>query len=316
MVQYTAKPYGSSSSMSINDCATYWMLDDCSKISDANIELELKGNGIIPLPGSPRDRRIALLSRAARGLLIYEHCAPEELRKFCVQRGIIDEDGKKRTDSDMVQGRVKKSILIKRARDDEPIALLETADEHATFDRFLDLDPLIRKKIFTMHLQNLEYHHVPTQPPITQVSRLIKTESYPLFYDLCPANIRIARKPPTMYSTTKLADTPYLDAVERFFAKHTHQLNRFRNVNILLSVEPEAWKFTSWSYTLVVGEQEELRMPREEKPHNERKKEFGLHETRVGLNERMEELVDELKERGTGIKFKRTDWKVLKGIFG
>ncbi|EME84354.1 uncharacterized protein MYCFIDRAFT_173359 [Pseudocercospora fijiensis CIRAD86] len=316
MVQYTARPYGSSTQIDSNDCATYWMLDDCSKISDANIELELKDKGIFPPAGTQPARRIALLSRAQRGLLIYEKCTLEELRRFCMQRAILKTGGKKCERSNIkhaVEGRFKKSNFIKQARDDELITLLETADEHSTLERFLDLDPAIRKQIFSMHLSSLEYHHIPTLPPVTRVSRLIRQETYPLFYDLCPANIRIARKPPSINTVTKLADPPFLPAVERFFTKHTLQLNRFRRINVLLSVEPEAWKFTSWRYTLKVGEREVLSLEREEKPHNERKKEVGLRETRVSLNKRMQELVDDMVERGDGIKFRRTDWKILKG---
>lgn len=51
---------------------------------------------------------------------------------------------------------------------------------------FEDLPAELRVHIYEFHLQDLKADRIiPTQPPITKVSRLLREESLPLFYKIC-----------------------------------------------------------------------------------------------------------------------------------
>ncbi|KAK4496620.1 hypothetical protein PRZ48_012600 [Zasmidium cellare] len=63
------------------------------------------------------------------------------------------------------------------------IAVLEKADESQTFDRFLDLPPELRERIYGMYMAEFPRTLTfPTQPPLTLTSRLLRKEALPLFF--------------------------------------------------------------------------------------------------------------------------------------
>ncbi|PPJ51004.1 hypothetical protein CBER1_07823 [Cercospora berteroae] len=77
----------------------------------------------------PADRHFTIESRRQRGLLICDDCRAEELRQFCKERGI--------------------RLLGSSNNRAGMIAALELADEKGTtFDRFLDLPPELRLRIY------------------------------------------------------------------------------------------------------------------------------------------------------------------------
>lgn len=115
---------------------------------------------------SSRSRLEVLCQRAERGLCIYDKLTVSELRGCVAARQLHS-----------ATTPTKKADLIE---------FLEQADEHVTF-RFLDLPPELRVHVYTYHLQSLSTMkgHFPTQPPITTVSKLLRQESLPLFYQNC-----------------------------------------------------------------------------------------------------------------------------------
>lgn len=70
------------------------------------------------------------------------------------------------------------------------ISALEKADEDRTFLRFMDLPPELRTRIYDFYFEPLHRvrwdvapYTIPP-PPITIVSKQLRLESHPLFYNL------------------------------------------------------------------------------------------------------------------------------------
>jgi hypothetical protein len=120
--------------------------------------------------------------RCQRGLLSYEGLPIRELKLFIKQRGIPITAGKKPTLSSLK-------------------AQLEQADDDLTFDRFCDLPPELRQKIFQQYFDSFGQYVDSTgchrfgrpvcagQPPITMTSKQTRQEALPLFYSRCEFDI-------------------------------------------------------------------------------------------------------------------------------
>ena len=63
--------------------------------------------------------------------------------------------------------------------------ILEEADENMGFERLLDLPPELRVLIYGFYFDSLPKLREPVQPPLSQVSRLLRQESLPVFYSTC-----------------------------------------------------------------------------------------------------------------------------------
>jgi len=57
----------------------------------------------------------------------------------------------------------------------------------ASFPQFLELPEEIRELIYIQYLADLKQ---PVEPPITRASQLLRKETLPLFYKVCPLKIR------------------------------------------------------------------------------------------------------------------------------
>ncbi|KXT16648.1 hypothetical protein AC579_8053 [Pseudocercospora musae] len=129
-----------------------------------------------------------------RGLLDYHKCSDDELERFYQQRELATHHGN-------VDG-------VDR---DQLVARLQHADNHVTFDKFLALRAELRVEIYEHHIKSLPTTNVvsnkefeqfqrprfvaefnsrprPTVrelPPITKVSRLMRKECLPVWYQFC-----------------------------------------------------------------------------------------------------------------------------------
>jgi hypothetical protein len=116
-----------------------------------------------------RKRLIELVTRTKRGLRCYDGDTVTELKHFGLHRGF-----------DAPSLNVKKQALID---------ILETADEEATFDRFLELPAELRVYIYELHFASYGDHpraiESAAPPPITQVNSQIRQETLKLFYQTC-----------------------------------------------------------------------------------------------------------------------------------
>lgn len=99
----------------------------------------------------------------SRGLISYDQCSIAELQKFAIDRSIQ---------------RWFPTPPNRRAL----ITKLERANDAATFDPFEDLPPELRTRIYKLYFESLELPALPAQPPLTEVSRLVRKEALPLFY--------------------------------------------------------------------------------------------------------------------------------------
>ena len=105
---------------------------------------------------------IDAIGRHQRGLMSYEGCSVDELQAFCKARGLP----------------AKATTASRLAR------ALETADDLATFPRFLDLPAELRNAIYELHFHGFDsFNGEHVQPPLTMASRQLRSETLPLFYD-------------------------------------------------------------------------------------------------------------------------------------
>lgn len=112
-----------------------------------------------------KERTIETLHRFERGLLAYDLSSKSELQIFVRDRGL----------QDTIPATALKHKIIKR---------LEAADDTATFDRFLDLPPELPVMVYEFHFESFGPIDIAEQPPITMVSKDIRRESLPLFYQV------------------------------------------------------------------------------------------------------------------------------------
>ena len=141
-----------------------------SNPSDAVLE-EL--NFHAPKPTS-KLRLLKLLNRAERGFSSYNRLNAPHLRRMAKPRGVTATLGNS----------VKEKV----------IQLLETADErhaHATFERFASLPPELRVRIYELYFESLGIISCPSQPPISRVSRMLRMESLPIFFQTCRINVEV-----------------------------------------------------------------------------------------------------------------------------
>ncbi|GIZ44250.1 hypothetical protein CKM354_000745400 [Cercospora kikuchii] len=71
------------------------------------------------------------------------------------------------------------------------ISVLLGADEALHFDKFVDLPPELRERIYQFHISSLpERLFCPTQPPITRTCKLFRKEALPIFHRLTTFEFR------------------------------------------------------------------------------------------------------------------------------
>ncbi|CZT20612.1 uncharacterized protein RCC_06470 [Ramularia collo-cygni] len=181
MVQYRSHP--SSLATLRSSRSDYWKVWSPAHFEDDRIpskELKLQidarsGGGRQYTSGTSRSRLRILAYRAQRRLRCYDGDPKNLLRIFCRQRGL--------------------PIALQKAHKLELIKALETADELATFDRFLDLPAELRLLVYGFHFDDFEMRAnctdkilshreltYPATPAIAQVCSLIRRESLPCFY--------------------------------------------------------------------------------------------------------------------------------------
>jgi hypothetical protein len=161
----------------------YWKLDSGDPINyKKHILLEMLRDKHYTCKSRTLVRIQEHFVRCQRGLLSYEGLSIRELKLFTKQRGIPVTIGKKPTLSSLK-------------------AQLEQADDDLTFDRFSDLPPELRQKIFQQYFDPFGQYLNSSgrygfgrpvrggQPPITMASRQTRREALPLYYSRCQFDI-------------------------------------------------------------------------------------------------------------------------------
>ncbi|KAK3621225.1 hypothetical protein LTR56_022935 [Elasticomyces elasticus] len=140
----------------------YWKLDCHDAVTTAEAEAILIPRGFDFKPRTGVQRLRVLLSRSDRGLRTFEHLTIFQLRQLCKDR---------------------KLPVLTNASRDEFVAALEQADDEIGFPRFLDLPPKVRVLVYVAYFEDLEQSTLAVQPPVTMLSKELRTEALPIFYD-------------------------------------------------------------------------------------------------------------------------------------
>ncbi|TKA70254.1 hypothetical protein B0A55_07762 [Friedmanniomyces simplex] len=78
------------------------------------------------------------------------------------------------------------------------LALLDYEDEHPKFERFLQLPPELRNKVYAYHYADFRDRiYAPSQPPLSRICRQLRRESLPMFYATCEFELRLQRFSPS-----------------------------------------------------------------------------------------------------------------------
>lgn len=152
---------------------TYWKLNSGVAMPNRRLRHRIRNMDLPTLRITPKSRLRELYIRYQRRLICYEGLSIHELRHFAAQRGLA-----------VTNNATLNSFNALRA-------LLEKADDDATFERFSDLPPELRQIVLIRYFDSLAARKVQykQQPPITLVSRTLRKESLPLFYERCEFTI-------------------------------------------------------------------------------------------------------------------------------
>ncbi|CZT25437.1 uncharacterized protein RCC_11169 [Ramularia collo-cygni] len=208
-----------------NDAREYWMLQNESngllgpkrrRLDERNAKYNVSAS---------RSQLEKLCLRAEQGLYIYDKVPVLELRTFISARQLS----------------CKVPLKTKRA---DLVAILERADEERTFP-FLKLPPELRVQVFQYHFRTLQTRngHLVTLPPLTAVSKLVRKESMPLFYETCTFHLDI------------IAPDEWLRAInqaenDRYFAPAN--ATRLRGIR-KLQVEGSVGPYQSGTFVIEMG---------------------------------------------------------------
>ncbi|PIA91563.1 hypothetical protein CB0940_09042 [Cercospora beticola] len=146
----------------------YWRLADYIGPSNAALTQQLEAsNHHIPIYRPDRRTLAHYLQRRDRQLPCYFGCSVAELQQYVKARGL-----------ELEQSR--------RSLTNKLLTALETADANPSFEHLLDLPPELRNRIYECYMSSFgSVLQSPTQPPLTKVSRQIREETLPIFYNTC-----------------------------------------------------------------------------------------------------------------------------------
>ncbi|SMR64016.1 unnamed protein product [Zymoseptoria tritici ST99CH_3D1] len=135
----------------------YWKLRKYGFASVVHMKRFLQSVGYHCNTSHTKSKMTALLARYEQDFLSYSKCTIRELKSFVVQRDLAIESHRK---SSMIQS-------------------LEEADDNITFDKFLDLPPEVRERIYGNHLDSLNLKGLVNAlpPPITRTCKVVRHES-------------------------------------------------------------------------------------------------------------------------------------------
>ena len=159
----------------------YWKLTSGAALLTRSLREYLSNKNFTTLKKTTKTRLKELYIRCQRGLLSYEGLSLRELRQFTAQRALLIDN----------KATLNSINALKR--------LLEKADDDATFRRFSELPPELRQIVllhyFDSLVQETRYKH---QPPVTRVSRSLREESLPLYFESCEFAIDAIGDPRTI----------------------------------------------------------------------------------------------------------------------
>ena len=160
---------------------TYWAIG--TPLKPPVREQQRDGKKIYAVdPEAQKDRD--RVNRKERGLPDYEDCSAAELLNFIQSRGLnisISTLPDLSTNDTLHIDESDLEILESNKKDH--IAILQKADDAATFNKFLELAPELRTIIYEKYHENfVKLPTLPQQPPLAFVSKQIRAEALPIFF--------------------------------------------------------------------------------------------------------------------------------------
>ncbi|KAF2766410.1 hypothetical protein EJ03DRAFT_178933 [Teratosphaeria nubilosa] len=137
---------------------------------------------------------VAMMQSKDCGPMCYDQCTHKELVKFAASRR-IDISATKETTTN------RRRI----------IRTLVQADVERTFDRFMDLPPELRSRVYDYYLLGFaKVLHLPSQPPFARVHPTLRSELLPKFYRSKTFRLDFERRKPTTKFTASLLTQLFL----------------------------------------------------------------------------------------------------------
>ena len=140
----------------------YWKLRRRYRRNTSAIKDFLDNHNFYCPRNASKEHKLYLVDRFDRGLLSYGGYRQKDLEAFAKDRGLA---------------------IPRKGSKAQLIDALEDADDHTTFVRFMELPAELRTTIYELHLRTLEVPQRACQPPICLVSRQLRLEALPLYYD-------------------------------------------------------------------------------------------------------------------------------------
>lgn len=158
----------------------WWKLNDPQYANIKQVKNFLKTRKFY-CPSDAKKARIGeLYVRDQRGFISYDALAVNELLQFYHAR---IRDMPLGGQTLLKAGKPSKADLVK---------VLEEADANSSFHHFSDLPAELRVRVYTLYFGSIGVLDRPAQPPITMVSRLLRKEALPVFYQTCTFKLDIA----------------------------------------------------------------------------------------------------------------------------
>lgn len=264
----------------------YWML--IAPKSGVEAKRHLDSKGISYKKSSTLTRIVHLYYRVQRGLLVFDKYSLTELERICVRRH------HKLPDS-LSKGKVaaRKEIALH----------LETHDINNTFDKFLDLPAELRVMIYKCHLQDLEANaenpnHLWAQPPITKVSKLIRSETLDLFHNTCDFTLKFQQDWNTMYSQTSMNSSSEWCRMDRRFLM-MGKIYPIRHLRVFGQMWVTPSQLSNWLIVIDAKTKTFHLDPVESMDYPFVWADVGFEAVRSAMEKRVKKLIDECRdERG------------------
>ena len=144
------------------------------------------------------------LLRAQRGLLCYWLCSEQELERF-INRRLFELQRSYSHMHKISSSHVEPDMGLTKL---SYIKQLQRADDPRTFRQFTALPRDVRLIVYEFAMLSFPAHEdkdAISQPPITQVSRLLRSESLPLFYQTMRIKIRLIPSHGRFHMNTRTA---------------------------------------------------------------------------------------------------------------
>ncbi|KXT13530.1 hypothetical protein AC579_4152 [Pseudocercospora musae] len=149
----------------------YWKLQSYSSWTAHRMKESLELRHYAVGKSYSKDKLEEALLRSDCGMQSYADKSHDDLRALIHNRGVDA--------SHVIRG----SKVGSRG---DLLSLLKTADMNPRFERFSDLPPELRNKVYEHYFSEIRQTlYAPSEPPITRVSRDIRKETIKMYYDSC-----------------------------------------------------------------------------------------------------------------------------------